>query len=157
MTGNLYRRVDARVNEAADRCCWVVPGRRDWSWAEVGAATARNAAALQAAGEVRLRGARTHGDAIVGCERIRCRQDLDEVDALVLREPESVAGGHDPQLAPIFVHDPHLRDADHLVDAQVSAQASSLISYVPIDTMEHSAADAAADPHRTAQDSIFQP
>ena len=49
MSGNLYRRVDARVREGADRCCWSVPGRRDWSWAEVGAAAAANAAALHAA------------------------------------------------------------------------------------------------------------
>lgn len=50
MSGNLYRRVDARVREGADRCCWSVPGRRDWSWAEVGAAAAANGAALHAAG-----------------------------------------------------------------------------------------------------------
>ncbi len=51
--------------------------------------------------------------------------DLDEVDAPLLRESESLTGGHDAQLAPVFVHDPHLRDADHLVDAQVSTQARS--------------------------------
>jgi malonyl-CoA/methylmalonyl-CoA synthetase len=50
MSGNLYLRIDARVREHSDRCCWSVPGRRNWSWAEVGTAAALNSAALHAAG-----------------------------------------------------------------------------------------------------------
>lgn len=50
MSGNLYLRIEAQVRRHADEACWSVPGRRDWSWSEVGAGAAGNAAALQAAG-----------------------------------------------------------------------------------------------------------
>ena len=50
MSGNLYRRIDAQIRQRADEICWSVPGRRDWSWSEVGAAATGNAVALHAAG-----------------------------------------------------------------------------------------------------------
>ena len=49
--------------------------------------------------------------------------DFDKIVASLLREPEGLGGGHYAQLAPLLVHDPHLRDTDHLVYSQVSAQA----------------------------------
>ena len=64
--------------------------------------------------------------------RWRChRRDLDEIQTSFLREPEGIACGHDAPLVSLLVHDPHLRDANHLVYSQLSTQACSLISIVP--------------------------
>ena len=46
--------------------------------------------------------------------------DLDEVVSPFLRHREGLSRGHHPQLGSLFIDHPHLWDADHLVDAQVS-------------------------------------
>ena len=55
--------------------------------------------------------------------RCRHRGDLDEIVASLLRNPESLRRGQHAHLVALFVHDPHLRDANQLVDAELSTQA----------------------------------
>ena len=71
----------------------------------------------------------------LGDRRVGHGRDLDEVETTLLRQLQGLGRGHDTQLCPLFVDDPHLGDSDHLVDSQVLAQAIpsplSLFRYVP--------------------------
>ena len=58
-----------------------------------------------------------------GDGRGRHRGDLDEIEASLLRNTESLRRGQHAHLIALFIHDPHLRDANHLVDAELSTQA----------------------------------
>ena len=60
--------------------------------------------------------------------RRRHRGDLDEIVAPVLRHREGQSRGHDAKLCTLFVDDPHLWYANHLVYAQVSADGCPLVA-----------------------------
>lgn len=63
---------------------------------------------------------------------LRQRSDLDEVVSPILRHLEGTWCGHDTQLVSLFIDYPDLRDPDHLVDTQVSADGSPLVLAVPV-------------------------
>src|SRR4029078_3663824 len=53
------------------------------------------------------------------------RCELDAVQGSFLRQLARPGRGHHPKLGTLFIDDPHLRDTDHLVDAQVSTDGLS--------------------------------
>ena len=55
------------------------------------------------------------------------RCDLHQVEPPLLRKPQGVGCSHDAKLATVFVDNPHVEHADHLVDAQVSANGEPLL------------------------------
>ena len=65
------------------------------------------------------------------------RSDLDQIVASLLREPEGIRSGHHARLVSLFIHDPDLRDADHLVDSQLSTQARSLKRLSDVGSRRH--------------------
>ena len=55
------------------------------------------------------------------------RCDLHQIEPPLLRKPQGVGRSHDAKLATVFVDNPHVEHADHLIDAQVSADGEPLL------------------------------
>ena len=55
------------------------------------------------------------------------RCNLYQVEPPLLRKPQGVGRSHDTELATVFIDDPNVEHADHLIDAQVSANGESLL------------------------------
>ena len=66
----------------------------------------------------------------LGNRRSRHRRNLDEVVPSLLRHLEGLVRGQHAKLSPLLVDDPQLGHADHLVDAQIFAQARILIGAI---------------------------
>ena len=70
--------------------------------------------------------------------RRRChRGDFDEVEPPVLRHLKGFRRGHHTQLGTLFIDHPDLRDPDHLIHTQVSADGSLLVLRSSLDRRGH--------------------